>query len=89
MREHFRWLKGEEKLSSFESSPGKSRYFCSGCGSHLTAEVFHLLYEFKSIVTAISATFVLLMGIGDEAVARGGGGGSGFSRSGAASSGSF
>ena len=26
------------------------------------------------IVTAISATFVLLMGIGDEAVARGGGG---------------
>ena len=48
------------------------------------------------IVTAISATFVLLMGIGDEAVARGrrwrrsrGGGGGGFSRSGAASSGSF
>ena len=29
------------------------------------------------IVTAISATFVLLMGIGDEAVARGGGGGGG------------
>ena len=50
------------------------------------------------IVTAISATFVLLMGIGDEAVARGGGGGGGgsrggggggFSRSGAASSGSL
>jgi hypothetical protein len=47
------------------------------------------------IVTAISATFVLLMSIGDEAVARGGGGGGGgisrgggggggFSRSGAA-----
>ncbi|MCK9396122.1 MAG: GFA family protein [Methylobacter sp.] len=33
MREHFRWLKGEEKLSSFESSPGKQRYFCSMCGS--------------------------------------------------------
>ena len=32
------------------------------------------------IVTAISATFVLLMGIGDEAVARGGGGGGGGSR---------
>jgi ADP-ribosyl-[dinitrogen reductase] hydrolase len=38
MREHFRWLKGEDKLSAFESTPGKLRYFCSGCGSHLVAE---------------------------------------------------
>ena len=38
MREHFRWLKGEDKLSSFESSPGKLRHFCSICGSHLVAE---------------------------------------------------
>lgn len=38
MREHFRWLKGAEKLSSFESSKGKHRYFCSVCGSHLVAE---------------------------------------------------
>ncbi len=38
MREHFRWLQGEEKLLSFESSPGKLRYFCSVCGSHLVAE---------------------------------------------------
>jgi hypothetical protein len=38
MREHFRWLKGAEKLSSFESSQGKHRYFCSVCGSHLMAE---------------------------------------------------
>jgi len=38
MREHFRWLKGEDKLSSFESSPGKRRYFCSVCGSHPVAE---------------------------------------------------
>lgn len=38
MREHFRWLKGQEKLTSFESSPGKIRYFCSVCGSHLIAE---------------------------------------------------
>ena len=37
-REHFRWLRGKEKLSSFESSPGKLRHFCSGCGSHLVAE---------------------------------------------------
>ncbi len=38
MREHFRWLKGEDKLSAFESSPGKLRHFCSVCGSHLVAE---------------------------------------------------
>lgn len=36
-REHFRWLRGEGKLSSYESSPGKLRYFCSFCGSHLVA----------------------------------------------------
>ncbi|CAE6909302.1 ADP-ribosyl-[dinitrogen reductase] hydrolase [Pseudomonas marincola] len=38
LREHFRWLKGEDKLASFESSPGKLRRFCSVCGSHLVAE---------------------------------------------------
>ena len=38
MRENFRWLKGEEQLSSFESSPGKVRHFCSVCGTHLVAE---------------------------------------------------
>lgn len=38
MREHFRWLRGEDRLSSFESSPGKLRHFCSMCGSHLVAE---------------------------------------------------
>ncbi|HCP54702.1 MAG: aldehyde-activating protein [Pseudomonadaceae bacterium] len=38
LREHFRWLKGQDKLASFESSPGKLRRFCSVCGSHLVAE---------------------------------------------------
>ena len=28
----------EEKLSSYESSPGKLRRFCSVCGSHLVAD---------------------------------------------------
>lgn len=37
-REHFRWIKGKEKLAAFESSPGKLRHFCSVCGSHLVAE---------------------------------------------------
>ena len=37
-RAHFRWLKGREQLSSFESSPGKFRHFCSRCGTHLIAE---------------------------------------------------
>jgi hypothetical protein len=37
-REHFRYIKGEEKMTAFESSPGKLRHFCSSCGSHLVAE---------------------------------------------------
>ncbi|RXZ44835.1 GFA family protein [Crenobacter cavernae] len=35
--QHFRWLRGEERLKSFESSPGKRRHFCGDCGSHLLA----------------------------------------------------
>jgi len=31
----FRWLDGEELLRSYESSPGKLRWFCSGCGSQI------------------------------------------------------
>ncbi|WP_213941912.1 GFA family protein [Pseudomonas sp. dw_612] len=38
MREHFRWTKGQDWLSSYESSPGKLRHFCSVCGSQLMAE---------------------------------------------------
>lgn len=38
LRDHFRWVKGEDRLSSYESSPGKLRYFCSTCGSHLVAD---------------------------------------------------
>src|SRR5262249_43222220 len=37
-RERFRWVRGQELLSSFESSPGKLRRFCSRCGSPLFAE---------------------------------------------------
>ncbi len=38
MREHFRWKMGEDHLRAFESSPGKLRWFCSVCGTHLMAE---------------------------------------------------
>jgi ADP-ribosyl-[dinitrogen reductase] hydrolase len=37
-REQFHWLSGEDKLTLFESSRGKQRYFCSVCGSHLLAK---------------------------------------------------
>ena len=37
-REHFKWRKGTEVLKSFESSPGKRRYFCGNCGSQLVAQ---------------------------------------------------
>lgn len=36
--QHFAWVKGEELLASFESSPGKLRYFCSRCGTQLIAQ---------------------------------------------------
>jgi hypothetical protein len=34
-KQGFRWLAGEEFVTHFESSPGKRRWFCSQCGSHL------------------------------------------------------
>jgi len=34
---HFRWLKGEEKLTAYRVVLWKKRYFCSVCGSHLLA----------------------------------------------------
>ena len=36
-RSGFRWTQGEDALSSYQSSPGKHRYFCSRCGSQLAA----------------------------------------------------
>jgi hypothetical protein len=38
MRDQFRWTAGEEKPSTYESSPGKLRGFCSVCGTQLIAE---------------------------------------------------
>lgn len=38
LRDHFRWLAGADRLRAYESSPGKLRWFCSVCGSHLMAE---------------------------------------------------
>ena len=37
-RSSFRWIRGEEFLSSFESSPGNFRQFCSRCGSQLVSD---------------------------------------------------
>jgi gamma-glutamylcyclotransferase (GGCT)/AIG2-like uncharacterized protein YtfP len=37
--EHFRWIRGQELLRGYASSPGKNRWFCSRCGSHLVAQV--------------------------------------------------
>src|SRR5215211_4901663 len=36
-RDRFRWVRGESLLRGFESSPGKTRYFCTQCGSHIVA----------------------------------------------------
>lgn len=34
----FRWTQGEELLGAYDSSPGKTRRFCTRCGSQLVAE---------------------------------------------------
>lgn len=31
--DQLRWVRGEERLKSFESTPGKERVFCRDCGS--------------------------------------------------------
>jgi ADP-ribosyl-[dinitrogen reductase] hydrolase len=50
-REHFHWIAGEDKLTCYESSPGKFRRFCSICGSQIVAE-----YPDKRYVTLRVAT---------------------------------
>ena len=37
-KDKFRFVRGEELLTSYESSPGKFRRFCSRCGSQIVAE---------------------------------------------------
>ena len=37
-QQHFAWLTETQGLKSFESSPGKRRYFCGHCGSQLVAQ---------------------------------------------------
>jgi hypothetical protein len=37
-RTSFKWVRGEDVLGVFESSPGKFRRFCTSCGSHVMAE---------------------------------------------------
>lgn len=34
---NFKSISGNDVLKSFESSPGKWRYFCANCGSHIYA----------------------------------------------------
>ena len=38
LRDNFRWSKGDDSLKSYESSPGKFRYFCGKCGTQLVAQ---------------------------------------------------
>lgn len=37
-RAAFRWVRGEDRLTGYESSPGKLRRFCRTCGSQIVAE---------------------------------------------------
>ena len=51
MRENFRWVQGEEKVATYESSPGKLRRFCPACGSHLVAERIDMAYVIVRVAT--------------------------------------
>jgi hypothetical protein len=37
-RAGFAWTRGADIVASIETTPGKLRYFCPRCGSHLVAE---------------------------------------------------
>ena len=37
-RDDFRWTRGDDIVTAYESSKGKHRFFCPRCGSHLMAE---------------------------------------------------
>jgi len=34
----FAWSKGRDRVTFIETSPGKRRYFCPSCGTHMMAE---------------------------------------------------
>ena len=34
----FRWTRGADLVAAYESTPGKNRWFCPHCGTHLMAE---------------------------------------------------
>ena len=36
--EEFSWTKGRDFVTYIETSPGKHRYFCPACGTHMMAE---------------------------------------------------
>lgn len=49
-------LQGREGLSSFESSPGKTRYFCSNCGTQIYAKrdgTKHIVLRLGSLDSSI------------------------------------
>jgi hypothetical protein len=54
LREAFRWTKGDDVVASFESTPGKKRFFCPRCGSHLVAawnDAPHVIVRIGSLDT--------------------------------------
>src|SRR5262249_14909885 len=57
-KDKFRFVRGAELLTSYESSPGKFRRFCSRCGSHIVAERTagdHMLLRLGCLDTPIEA----------------------------------
>lgn len=49
--ENFTFLRGEDLLRAYESSPGKFRHFCSVCGSHMLAKYSNRPYLLLRVAT--------------------------------------
>ncbi|MEO0784406.1 MAG: GFA family protein [Pseudomonadota bacterium] len=54
----FQWTSGEDVVTYIESSPGKRRYFCPKCGTHLVAlypEQKHAVLRIGSVDSPLPA----------------------------------
>lgn len=57
-RSGFKWTSGADLVAAFESTPGKLRWFCPRCGSHLMAEwtAYHeVILRLGSVDTPLDA----------------------------------
>lgn len=58
----FKWTKGADVVTFIESSPGKKRWFCPKCGTHMVAEregVAHMILRVASLNSPLPTSSVV------------------------------